>query len=135
TGEDHLTGFHGAVESAAAHIVDAGHPGAGEAQVRHVGESVNGEVLAAPHRVDVGAGCREAPTPVHVAVERCEARLAVPIDVVGEGVARLLHGFEERAEQGGVGGAAYQHERSGSTTPQVGTGEAVLHALEVGQHV
>ena len=51
------------------------------------------------HRVQVGARRGQPTTAVHVAVEAREPFLAVAVDVVGQRVAGLLRGLEERAEQ------------------------------------
>ena len=92
------------------------------------------------HRVQVGAGGREAAAAVHVAVEPGEALLAVAVDVVGEVVPRLLGGLEERAEERVGGRPLLEHERAVAAPPLVGADGAVdeqagLHPLEVGQAV
>ncbi|MEH3076731.1 MAG: hypothetical protein PGN11_08605 [Quadrisphaera sp.] len=98
--QDHLTGVDAALELAAAQVVHAHRAGALHADAGHRGQRVHGEVLAVHHRVQVGAGGAEALAVAHVPVEGREALLAVAVDVVGERVPGLLHGFEERAEQG-----------------------------------
>lgn len=70
-----------------------------------------------------------------VAVEPAESLLAVPVDVVGEREPGLLHGLEERAEQGALGLAAFEDERAGAAAPGVGALETGLYALEVGEAV
>ena len=88
-------------------------------------------------------GCRYArgrgqpPPAVDVAVEPGEALLAVPVDVVGERVARLLRRLQEGAEQRVGGGPAFEHERPAVPAELVvgRGGQAVLHADEVGQAV
>ncbi len=87
--------------------------------------------------MQVGPGGGQAPTPVHVAVERREALLPVAVHVVGERVARLLHRLEEGAEQRARGRTALQHEGPGVPAELVGAvcGEAAFHALEVGKAV
>ena len=88
-----------------------------------------------PHRVQVGAGRGQPAAAVDVAVELREPLLPVAVDVVGQRVAGLLHGLEERAEQRVVGRAALQHQRAVAAAPVVGAGEAALHLLEVRQAV
>ena len=69
------------------------------------------------------------------AVEGGEALLAVPVHVVGELVAGLLHRFEESREQRACGRSAFEHERAVAAPVVVATREACLHSLEVGQAV
>ena len=87
--------------------------------------------------MQVGARRRQPAAVVHVAVERGESLLAIAVDVVGERVARLLDRREEGLEQRSARGAALEHERTRVAAEGVvrGRGEAVLHALEVGQAV
>ena len=87
------------------------------------------------HGVQVRAGRAQAPTAADVAVEAGEALLAVPVDVVGELVAGLLHRREERSEQRVGRGPALEHERPAAAAELVGAGEARLHALEVREAV
>ena len=72
-----------------------------------------------------------------VPVERAEAFLAVAVDVVGQRVARLLDGIEERTEQRPRRRPALEDERAGM--PAIGVvlrgGETGLEPLEVGQAV
>jgi len=116
-------------------VLDPGDPGAVGDQAGHHREGLDAEVLAPHHRVEVRPGGAEPATAVHVAVEGGEALLAVAVDVVGERVAGLLHGLEERAEQRAGRGSALQHQRAAAAAPLVGAGQAGLHALEVRQAV
>ena len=137
--QDHLAGGH-AARPAGAEVVDADGALALEPDAGAERERLDGQVLAVAHGVQVGPRGREAAAAVHVAVEAGEALLAVAVDVVGEVVARLLHGLEERAEERVGGRALLEHERAVAATPLVrGDGavdeEAGLHPLEVGQAV
>ena len=96
--QDHLARGD-AAGPAGAEIVDADGALALEPDAGAERERVDGQVLAVPHGVQVGPRGREAAAAVHVAVEAGETLLAVAVDVVGEVVARLLHGLEERAEE------------------------------------
>ena len=77
----------------------------------------------------------QPPAVVDVAIERREPLLAVAVDVVGQVIAGLLAGGEERLEQRVRGRTALQDERPVMTAPRiVGRGrEAGLHLLEVRQ--
>ena len=72
---------------------------------------------------------------MQVAVEGREPLLPVPVDVVGQLVAGLLHGLEERTKERAVGRTALQHERAIATAELISAGEAGLHPLEVRQTV
>ncbi len=89
------------------------------------------------HRIQVGARGGQPAAPVDVPVERGEALLAVTVHVVGEFVAGLLHGGEERIEQRVGGWASLEHQRPGVPAERILLvgGQAVLHPLEVGQAV
>ena len=112
-------------------VVDPGHAVAFEHETGHHRQGLHAEVGPRHHRVQVRAGGTEPATAVHVAVEGGEALLAVAVHVVGERMSGLLHGLEERAEQGTLGRPALEHQRTAATAPRVGAGEAGLHALEV----
>ena len=137
--QDHLARGH-AARPAGAEIVDADGALALEPDAGAERERVDGQVLAVPHGVQVGPRGREAAAAVDVAVEAGETLLAVAVDVVGEVVARLLHGLEERAEERVGRRTLLEHERAVAATPLVGGDGAVdeeagLHPLEVGQAV
>ncbi len=132
--EDHLAGRH-PVAAAPTPVLDPGRPGAVEGHLGGQGQGAHGQVGPVHDRVQVGPGRGQPPAAVHVAVEPGEALLAVAVDVVGERVAGLLHGLEERAEQRVGRRAALQHQRPAAAAPLVGAGQAGLHALEVGQAV
>ncbi len=134
--EDDLAGLRG-VAAAAARVVDAGRPGAVEADPRDLRERHHVEVGPAHHRVQVRARGGEPPAAVHVAVEGGEALLPVAVDVVGERVAGLLHGGEERVVERPLGRAALEHERPVLAAERVVRPgrQAGLHPLEVGQAV
>ena len=101
------------------------------------GPGGHGEVRPAHHRIEVGPRGGQPPPAVDVPVERGEALLPVAVHVVGELVAGLLHGGEERAEQRVGGRAPLEHQRPGVPAERVVRGgrQAVLHPLEVGQAV
>ena len=137
--EDHLAGLHRAVRPAAAQVVDTGGPLAVEADLGDHRERLDAEVGAVHHRVQVGAGGGEPAAVVDVAVEAREALLAVAVDVVGQRVAGLLGGLEERPEQRVGRRPALEDERPAAAAPGVGLAPPVdeqgLHPLEVGQAV
>ena len=116
-------------------VVDAGDPVALHDQPGDHRERVHVEVLAAHHRVQVGAGRAEPAAAVDVAVEGREALLPVAVHVVGERVPGLLDGLEERAEQRAGGRPALEDQRAAAAAPRVGAGQAGLHPLEVRQAV
>ena len=134
--EDHLAGVDGTAQPAAAQVVDADRALALEPHPGDHRQRLDVEVLAAPDRVQVGAGRGEPAAAVQVAVEAGEALLAVAVDVVGQRVAGLLHRREERVEQRVLGRAALEHQRPVAAAPVVGAApRAGLHPLEVGQAV
>ena len=118
-------------------VLDADRAGAVECHLRHQGARADVEVGPRHHGVQVRAGRGQPPPAVDVAVEAGEALLAVPVDVVGERVARLLRRLQERAEQRIGGRPALEHERAAVPAELVAGrgGQAVLHADEVGQAV
>ena len=59
--------------------------------------------------------------------------MLVPVHVIGELVAGLLYRFEEGREQRARGRPAFEHERAVGPPVLVTTGEAGLHAFEVGE--
>ena len=126
-----------AVRAAPAGVVDAGRARAVEADAQHLRERDHVEVGPAHHRVQVRARGGEPAPAVHVAVEGGEALLAVAVDVVGERVARLLHGGEERVVERAVRRSALEHERPllAAEDVIVRRREAGLHPLEVRQAV
>ena len=83
-----------------------------EEDPRDAGARLHLEVGPRHHRVQVRAGGGEASAVADVAVERGEALLAVSVHVVGERVAGLLHGLEERPEQRAGCGPAFESERA-----------------------
>ena len=142
---DHLTGVHGSA-AAALGVGDAGGPVALEEDPGGEGPGDEVEVGPLEHRVQVGLRRAQAPAPVDVAVEGGEALLAVAVDIGGPGVAGLLGGFQEGLEQGVGGRPPLQHQRApvaavgapaaaGGRAAVVVTGQALFHALEVGQAV
>ena len=135
--QDDLAGVHPPDRPAPVRVLDADRTGAVERHLRHQGARADVEVRPRHHGVQVRAGRRQPPPAVDVAVELGEALLAVPVDVVGERVARLLHRLEERAEQRVRRGAALEDERAAVPAELVVglRGQAGLHAHEVGQAV
>ena len=108
-----------------------------EDDLRDEGPAGHGEVGPLHHRVQVGARGGQPPAPVDVPVEGVETLLPVAVHVVGELVAGLLHGGEERLEQRAGGGAPLEHQRPGVPAERIVClgGQAVLHPLEVRQAV
>ena len=94
--------------------------------------------VRAPHdRVEVGPGRAQPAAPADVPVERGEALLAIAVDVVGQRVAGLLGGLEERPEQRVRGRPALQDRaaRRGRGTGRPAPPPGSLHPLEVRQAV
>ena len=123
-----------------AEVLDADRAGALEAHLGGVGEGLDREVGAPHHRVQVGPRRRHPHAVDDVAVEAPEALLPVAVDVVGQGVARLLRRLEEGAEERVGGRAPLQPQRSRPPAPGVRADLPVghdqrLHPLEVGQAV
>ena len=99
--------------------LDADRARAVEDDLRDEGAGGHGEVGPAHHRIQVGARGGQPPAPVDVPVERGEALLPVAVHVVGELVAGLLHGGEERLEQRAGGRAPLEHQRPGVPAERV----------------
>ena len=116
-------------------VIDADRARALENDLRRERARPDIEVGPAHHGVQVRARRAQAPAASDVAVEAGEALLAVSVDVLGELVAGLLHGIEERAEERIRGRAALELQRAGTAAELVRTGEAGLHALEVREAV
>ena len=135
--QDDLARVHPPDGPAPVRVLDADRARAVERHLRHQGARADVEVGPRHHGVQVGAGRGQPPPAVDVAVEPGEALLAVPVDVVGERVARLLRRLQERAEQRVRGRPALEDERSAVAAELVVGlgGQAVLHAHEVGQAV
>ncbi len=136
--EHHVAG-HGALgrSVAPARVLHTDRARAVEQHLRHERARLDGEVRTSAHRVQVGPRRREPPAVVHVAIERRESFLSIAVDVVGQLVAGLLHGLEERAEQRAGRRTTLEHEWTRVSPVLVGSvgGEAALHALEVRQAV
>jgi hypothetical protein len=96
--EHHLARPHRAPAAPGPGVLDAHRAPALEQDPRGQGERLDLEVGTAHHRVQVGPRGRQPAPVVHVAVEGREALLAVAVDVLGERIAGLLHGREERVE-------------------------------------
>ena len=122
---------------AALRVLDPDRARAVEQDPRDERARLDVEVRSRHHRVQVGARRRQPPPAMDRAVERREPLLPEAVHIVGERVPRLLHGLEERAEQGSGRGASLEHERSGVPAHRVGPvrRERAFHALEVGQAV
>ena len=131
--DDHLARVHRAAAAPAAAVLHAGRARALEHDPRGERARLDLEVLAPHHRVQVGAGGRQPLAVVHVAVERREALLAIAVHVLGERVARLLDGLEERVEERPLRRPAFEHERSVVAAEGIvrRRRQAVLHPLEV----
>ena len=103
------------------------------ARDQHLGAQV--EIGTVHDRVQIRTR-RAQPSPaMHVAVEGGKAFLTIAVDVVGERVARFLHGGEECVEKRTGRGAAFQHQGTVVAAKVVAAGQTRLHALEVGQAV
>ena len=121
----------------AARVLDAHRAAALEQDLGGERERLDRQVRAVHDRVQVRPRGREPPAVVHVAVELGEALLAVAVHVVGERVAGLLDGLEERVEERPLRRSALEHERAVVPAERIVRcgREAVLHALEVRQAV
>ena len=122
---------------AAGRVLDAHRAVAVEQDPGDEGPGLDGQVLPAHDRVEVGA-CRTQPaTAVDGPVEGPEPLLAIAVDVRGVGVAGLLGGLEERAEQRVRGRTTLQDQRAVMATERIvgRRGQAGLHPLEVRQAV
>ena len=135
TAEDDLARGDRPVQASGPEVVDAGGSLAVETHAGDERKGLDPEVLPVHHRVEVRAGRGEAAPTTDVAVEPREPLLAVAVDVVGQWVAGVLRGLEERPEERVLGGPALEHQRAVTTAPVVGAGDAGLHPLEVRQAV
>ena len=106
-----------------------------EDDLRRERARTNVEIGTVHHRVEVRARRAEAPSALDVAVEAGETLLAVAVDIIGQLVARLLHGTEEGVAEGIRGGPALDYQRSVAAAVLVGAGDAGLHSLEVREAV
>ena len=77
------------------------------------------EVRPAPHGTQVRLRRAQTPAAVDVPVERGEALLSIPVDVLGEVVAGLLARLEERPEQRVGRWTALEDERAVVAAPRV----------------
>ncbi len=140
-GQDHLAGvvaIDPAAPVAAAGDLDPDRPRPLDHDARHEPPRPDLEVRPmAQDRVEIGARGAQPAAAVDVAVERCEALLAIAVDVVGQLVAGLLGAREERPEQRVRRGTTLHHQRPVVTSPRVvrGGGERGLHLPEVRQAV
>ena len=135
TAEDDLIGLGRPGAPARARVFDSDRPRTVEQHPRGQRERLHGEVGAVHHGVQVSPRGGQAPAVVHVAIEGGKALLPVAVDVRGQRMAGLLHGGEERVEQRAPSGTALEHERAVVAAEGIVglRGQAVLHALEVGQ--
>jgi hypothetical protein len=118
------------------------HPGRArprEKDPRHVHPGLDAQVWPAHPRVQVRPRGRQTAALVDVPVEGGEPLLAVPVDVAGKRVPSLLHRLEERLEKRTRGQPALEHQGPGRAAELLvrtpGSGQAVLHPLEVRQAV
>ena len=109
----------GLVRAPAARVLDADRPAALEDDARGQRHRLDLQVGPVEHRVQVGARGRQPAAVVHVAVEHREALLLVAVDVIGQRVARLLHGLEEGVEERPARRPALEHERPVVAAPGV----------------
>ncbi len=135
--QHHLTGVDGVRGAAPCQVVnavlDARGSGAVEQHLVHQRTCRDGEVRPVHDRPQVRLRCAEATTATDVAIEAREAFLAITVHIVGSRQAGLLGGLEEGFDQRVVRQAALHLERAVPSAPLIGTGEAGLHLLEVGQ--
>ena len=113
--------------------LDTDCPSPLEQDLGHERAALDLEVGPGHHRVQVCTGRAQSPPSSNRAVESVETLLLVPVHVVGELVAGLLYRFEEGREQRTRGGPAFEQERAVGPPVLVTTGEAGLHAFEVGE--
>ena len=134
-GEDDLAAFDALRPAALPFDVDGDGAPALEHDAGHERPRPDGQVLPATDRLQVRLRGRQPPAVVDVPIERREALLAVAVDVVGQVIARLLAGGEERLEQRVRGRTAFQDQRPVMAAPRIvgGGRQAVLHLLEVRQ--
>ena len=138
TGQDHLAG-RVAIDAAAPPApsdLDADGAGPLEQDPGHEPAGPDREVRAlAQDRMEVGARRTQAAASVDIPIERREPLLPVAIDVLGQGIAGLLGGFEERPEERAGSRATLEHERAIVAAPRIvgRRGQGVLHLLEVRQ--
>ena len=88
----------------------------------HVGDQrprADLEVGALLDRMQVGAGGAQSVPAIDVAIKRGKALLAVAVDVLGERIARLLHGGEEGLEQRVDGRTPLELERPVVAAPAI----------------
>ena len=135
--EDHFAGAHLTKRPEAAAVLDPDRTPSLEENARHRRQRLHVQVRPVHHRVEVGPRWREPPPTVNVAVERGEALLAVPVDVVGQVLTGLLHRFEKRDKQRTRCRSAFENERPVVAVERIvgRRGETVLHAFEVRQAV
>ena len=82
-----------------------------------------------PDRLQVGLRRRQPAAAVDVAVERREALLAIAVDVLGQVVAGLLAGREERRNSGFVAGP--RSRTSGPSWPRHGSSGAAARHVSI----
>ena len=90
--QDHLAG-PGLGESPAPPVLHTDGAGSLEEDPGDMGPGHDPQVGAVHYRVQVRAGRRQPPSAVDVAIEGVEPLLPVPVHVVSQGMARLLHGL------------------------------------------
>ena len=133
--EDHLIGLGRPGAPARPRVLDSNRPRAVEQHARGQRERLHGQVGTVHHRMQVGLRSRQALAVVDVAIEGGKALLPIAVDVRGQRMAGLLYGGEERVKKRTASRTALEHERAVVTAEGIVAlgGQAVLHALEVGQ--
>ena len=130
--QDHLRSPDGASTAPPA-ALHAHRPVLFEHDAVDVDATLDGQVRTVQDRVQVGPRCGQSSSPMHVAIEGGEALLAESVEIGGQFVPGLLHGLEERHEQGVGGRSPLEDQRSVAAPVLIRAHQARLHALEVRQ--
>ena len=113
----------------AVRVLDADRARAVEQHPRDQGARPDVEVRPRHHRVQVRARRRQPPPAVDVAVERREALLAVPVDVLGQRVPRLLRRLKNAPNSGFVAGP--RSSTSGPLWPRYASSGAAARQFSI----
>ena len=95
----------------------------------------DGQVGTVFDRVQVSPRRTQPAPPVDIAVKGPEAFLSVAVDILREGVTRLLDRLEKGTEKGIFTGARFQQQGAIDTMVFIGTDKAGFRAFKVGQIV
>ena len=135
-GQDDLLGVD-AVDAALPLVLDTDGLLALEEDLGGESAGADLEVLAIHIGVQVSAGSGPTLAVLNIAVERCEALLAVTVDVIGQVVAGLLYGLEQGLEELGGSRATGEVQRAIVATARIVrlSRSGGFHAVEVRQAV